>query len=238
MTGSSQSIAHEFAGEALLSEFVAAKSPRATIILFPTVAGVSDLELGFAQTLAGKGYHALVADLYGAEFRGCPRDIGAQQMKRLSADRASLRGRLAAVLETARGLPETGAGIAAIGFCFGGLCALDLARSGADLAGVASFHGLFDPPPLPPQPIAAKVIAFHGWNDPMVPPAKVAALGQELTRAGCDWQIHAFGNTVHGFTNPGADRFNNPAVKFSPDASRRSWRMLDDFLEELFPDHG
>ena len=234
----SQSIAHEFAGEALLSELVAAKDARATIILLPTVAGVSELELGFAETLAGKGYQALVADLYGKEFRGCPRDVGAQQMKRLSSDRARLRDRLLAVLEAARGLPETGAGIAAIGFCFGGLCALDLARSGAEIAGVASFHGLFDPPGLPPRPIAAKVIAFHGWNDPMVPPVKVVGLARELTEAGCDWQIHAFGNTVHGFTNPGADRFNNPAVKFSPDASRRSWQMLDNFLGELFPDHG
>ena len=107
------------------------------------------------------------------------------------------------MVETVRGLPDTGAGIVAIGFCFGGLCALDLARSGADIAGAASFHGIFDPPGLRPQPIRAKVIAFHGWDDPMVPPAKVVALGRELTEAGCDWQIHAFGDTRHGFTNPG-----------------------------------
>lgn len=233
-----QSVEHVFRDETLLSELVAADAPRATIILFPTVAGVSELELGFARTLAGKGYHAFVADLYGKQYRGSGREVGAQQMRRLSADRGRLRQRLLAVVETVRGLPETGAGIVAIGFCFGGLCALDLARSGADIAGVASFHGLFDPPGLAPKPIAAKVIAFHGWDDPMVPPVKVVALARELTEAGCDWQIHAFGQTVHAFTNPGADKLGNPAVRFSPDANRRSWRALDGFLENLFPANG
>ncbi|MEO6199171.1 MAG: dienelactone hydrolase family protein [Sphingomicrobium sp.] len=234
----SQSIEHEFAGETLLSELIVADGARATIILFPTVAGVSDLELGFAETLASKGFTAFVADLYGKPYRGSGREVGAQQMRRLSADRGRLRERLLAVVERVRGLPDTGAGIVAIGFCFGGLCALDLARSGADIAGVASFHGLFDPPGLAPRSIAAKVIAFHGWDDPMVPPAKVLALGAELTQAGCDWQIHAFGQTVHAFTNPGADKLRNPAVRFSPDASRRSWRALDGFLDDLFPANG
>ncbi|MBA3669101.1 MAG: dienelactone hydrolase family protein [Sphingomonas sp.] len=234
----SRSIEHQFHGETLLSELVTADKARATIILLPTVAGVSDLELGFAQTLAGKGYNAFVADLYGKEFRGSGREIGAQQMKRLRANRAALGNRLLAVIETVRGLPDTGTGIVAIGFCFGGLCALDLARTGVDIAGVASFHGLFDPTGLPPRPIKAKVIAFHGWDDPLAPPAKVVALGQELTSAGADWQIHAFGNTVHAFTNPGADAFGNPATKFSSDANRRSWRALDGFLDDLFPTNG
>jgi len=236
--GSSQSVEHEFNGETLLSELVPVKKPRATIILFPTVAGVSELELGFAETLSAKGYNAFVADLYGKPFRGSGREVGAQHMRRVGADRANLRERLLAVLETVRGLPDTGAGIVAIGFCFGGLCALDLARSGADIAGVASFHGIFDPPGLRPKPISAKVIAFHGWDDPMVPPAKVVALGRELTEAGCDWQILAFGNTRHAFTNPGADKLGNPAVRYSPNANRRSWRALDGFLDELFPANG
>lgn len=236
--GQSRSIEHVFQDETLLSELVVADGARATIILFPTVAGVSELELGFAETLASKRYSAFVADLYGRVYRGSGREVGAQQMRRLSADRGRLRERLLTVVETVRGLPDTGAGIVAIGFCFGGLCALDLARSGADIAGVASFHGLFDPPGLPPKPIAAKVIAFHGWDDPMVPPAKVVALGAELTAAGCDWQIHAFGQTVHAFTNPGADKLGNPAVRFSADANRRSWRAFDGFLDEFFPTDG
>lgn len=233
-------VEHGFADETFRSEWVPAKGdPRATIIMFPTVAGVSELETSFADTLVPKGINCFLADLYGAEFRGASREVGTQQMRRIAADRAGLRDRLVAVLDTVRGLPEPlGGGIVAIGFCFGGLCALDLARSGADIAAVASFHGLFDPPGLPPQPIRAKVAAFHGWDDPMVPPAKVVTLASELTQAGCDWQIHAFGNTVHGFTNRNADKIGNPAVRFSEQASRRSWRSLDGLLDELFPADG
>lgn len=234
MSGRSQPIEHQFDGETLLGEWVAADQPRATIILFPTVAGVSDLEMGFAQTLSDKGYNAFVADLYGKEYRGRGREVGAQQMKRLRPDRTALGERLLAVLETVRGLSDAGTGIVAVGFCFGGLCALDLARTGVGIAGVVSFHGIFDPTGLEERPITAKVIAFHGWDDPMVPPAKVVALGQELTRSGCDWQIHAFGQTVHAFTNPGADMLGNPAVRFSPAANRRSWRALDGFLDDMF----
>lgn len=232
---SSRAVEHRFGSESLRSEWIpAAGEPRATIIVFPTVAGISELETGFAETLSAKGFNVFLADLYGAEFRGASREVGAQQMRRLAGDRAGLRERLTAVLDVVRGLEKTGGGIVAIGFCFGGLCALDLARSGADIAAVASFHGLFDPPGLPPLPITAKVAAYHGWDDPMVPPAKVVALARELTEAGCDWQIHAFGHTVHGFTNRNADKIGNPAVRFSEEASRRSWRALDGLLDELF----
>lgn len=233
---SSRPIEHRFAAETFRSEWLAAQGePRATIIVFPTVAGISELETGFAETLAGKRLNVFLADLYGAEFRGASREVGGQQMRRLASDRPELRERLTAVLDVVRDLDDDlGQGIVAIGFCFGGLCALDLARSGADIAAVASFHGLFDPPGLPPGPIRAKVAAFHGWDDPMVPPPKVVALARELTEAGCDWQIHAFGNTVHGFTNRNADKTGNPAVRFSEEASRRSWHALDGLLDELF----
>jgi dienelactone hydrolase len=230
-----RAIEHSFGDEHFASEMLSADNgPRPTVILFPTVAGISKLEAGFAGQLASQGYNAFCADLYGAQFRGCDRQTGAEQMRRLQSDRADLRQRLLAVLEVARSQPECDGRIAAIGFCFGGLCALDLARAGADVAAVASFHGLFGPPGLAPSPISAKVIAFHGWDDPMVPPAAVVALGQELTRAGCDWQIHAFGGTVHGFTNPDADKIGNPAVRFSAEATSRSWKMLLELLDQAF----
>jgi dienelactone hydrolase len=220
-----RAVEHRFGSESFRSEWIPASGePRATIVIFPTVAGISEFETGFAETLSAKGLNVFLADLYGAEFRGAPREVGAQQMRRLAADRAGLRERLTAVLEVVRGRDDLGQGVVAIGFCFGGLCALDL----------ASFHGLFDPPGLPPGPITAKVAAYHGWDDPMVPPAKVVALARELTEAGCDWQIHAFGNTVHGFTNRNADKIGNPAVRFSEEASRRSWHALDGLLDELF----
>ena len=230
MTG--QSIEHGFAGERFRSEYFPVEEPRATLIIFPTVAGISELEAGFAADLNAKGCSVFIADLYGEEFRGAPRNVGHENMRRIQSDRAQLRDRLLAVLEVVRGLAGDGK-IIAVGFCFGGLCALDLARSGADVAGVASFHGIFEPNGLMPSQIKSKVIAFHGWDDPMVPPAKVVALARELTEGGADWQILALGNTVHGFTNPGVDAFNNPAVRYSALASKRAWRAFDGFLDDL-----
>lgn len=209
---------------------------RPGVILFPTVMGVSDLEIGFGRDLVHLGYTALVADLFGTSFRGAPREAMMEEMARLKSDRAFLRRIVNAVLDQARTLREIDSRrIAVAGYCFGGMCALDLARSGADVAGAATFHGLFDPPELDPQPIGAKVIAFHGWDDPLVPPEKVTALAQELTSAGADWQIHAYGHTMHGFTNPKAQGAV-PGVKHNSVAADRSWTAFVNFLEELWGD--
>ena len=164
-----------FEGEELESVFVGRRDdlPRPTVILFPTVMGVSEFELGFGRQLVELGYSAFVADVFGSKFRGAARETMVGEMNRLKSDRAGLRRRLTALFEQVLGLEgASGATIAAAGFCFGGMCALDLARSGAQLAGAASFHGLFDPPGLEPQPIKAKVIAFHGWDDPLAPPKR------------------------------------------------------------------
>jgi dienelactone hydrolase len=225
-----------FEGEGLEGVLVSRRdhARRPGIIIFPTIMGVSDLELGFARQLVHLGYTGFVADLYGKPFRGASREILSNKLKRLRSDRASLRKRLLAILESVRELdavePDR---IVAIGYCFGGLCALDLARSGVDIAGVASFHGLFDPPGLEPQPIKAKVIAFHGWDDPVAPPEAVVALGKELTEAGADWQIHSYGNVAHGFTNPGMTGTIS-GVRYNALAAERSWTSLINFLEELF----
>jgi dienelactone hydrolase len=193
--------------------------------------GRSDLELGFARRLSGLGYTAMVADLYGEV--GLPREECRTRMMGLLADRALLQDRLLAVLEAFRAQPEVDAGrVAAIGYCFGGLCALDLARTGEDLRGVASFHGLFTPPGnRDGTPIRAKVIAFHGWDDPMAPPAAVTALGEELTRAGADWKLHAYGGVMHGFTNPAAADPER-GLQYDDTADRRSWTALEAFLAE------
>ena len=230
-------IAHDFSGEQLESVFVTDGSgeARPTVIVVPTVMGVTDLELGFARELVGRGYNGFVADIFGKKFRGAERDVMFGEMNRLGGDRAALRDRLLSILDVARGQQEADSGrIAAIGFCFGGKCVLDLARSGADIAGVASFHGLFDPTGLPPQKIKAKVVAYHGWNDPMVPPEAVVALAQELTEGGADWQIHAYGHTGHGFTNPKASELGIDGVFYTQAAARRSFASLYLFLDELF----
>jgi dienelactone hydrolase len=232
-----RAIAHNFEGEELESVFVGRRDGQArpTVILIPTVMGVSDLEIGFGRQLVELGYNSLVADLFGRKFRGAPRDTMFGEMNRLRGDRAALRRRLLHVLELVRGLDEVSDGqIVAAGYCFGGQCALDLARTGEDFAAAVSFHGLFDPPGLPPQKIKAKVAAFHGWDDPMVPPDKVVALGQELTEAGCDWQIHAYGHVGHGFTNPHAADLQIDGVAYNALAAERSWTSFINLLEELF----
>jgi len=232
-----RNIAHEFNGEELESVLVAdgTDEARPTVILIPTVMGVTDLEIGFARDFVGRGCNGFVADIFGKTFRGAPRDTMFGEMNRLGSDRASLRERLLSVLDIARAQSEVDKGkIVVIGFCFGGKCALDVARSGADIAGVAAFHGLFDPPGLPPQPINAKVVAYHGWDDPMVPPEAVTALAKELTEAGADWQIHVFGHTGHGFTNPKASELQIDGVFYLQAAARRSFASFYQFLDELF----
>ena len=232
-----RAVPHSFEGENLESVFVGRRDGQArpTVILIPTVMGVSALEIGFGRQLVELGYNALVADLFGKEFHGAPRDTCFAEMTRLRSDHAALRRRLQHVLELARSQPEVEQGkIVVAGYCFGGQCALDLARSGADIAAAVSFHGLFDPPGLPPQKITAKVVAFHGWDDPMVPPEKVVALGQELTEAGSDWQIHAYGHVGHGFTNPHASDLQIDGVAYNALAAERSWTSFINLLEELF----
>jgi len=236
-----RTIPHSFEGESLESVFVGRRDGQArpTVILIPTVMGVSDLEIGFGRQLVELGYNALVADLFGKEFRGAPRDTMFGEMNRVKSDRAALRRRLLHVLELAQGLEEVAnKQIVVAGYCFGGMCALDLARTGADFAAAVSFHGLFDPPDLPPEKIKAKIAAFHGWDDPMVPPEKVVALGRELTDAGADWQIHCYGNVAHGFTNPNAHNLQIEGVRYNKLAEERSWTSFINLLEELFAGHG
>jgi len=231
------SIPLEFEGESLESVFVGRRDaqPRPTVMMIPTVMGVSDLERGFGRQLVELGYNALVADIFGKKFRGAPRDVMFGELGRLKGDRAALRRRLLAILDQVRGLNEVDSGrVVVSGYCFGGLCALDVARSGADIAAAVSFHALLDPPGLPPEKIKAKVVCFHGWDDPMAPPDHVVALGKDLTEAGADWQIHAYGHVAHGFTNPNAHQIGLAGVRYNELAAERSWTSFINLLEELF----
>jgi dienelactone hydrolase len=226
----------EFEGESLESVFVGRRDgeKRPTVILIPTVMGVSDLELKFGRQLVELGFNAFVADLFGKKFRGAPRDVCFGEMNRLGSDREALRRRLLAVVEQARGLGEVDAGkVVVAGYCFGGKCALDVARTGIDVAGAVSFHGLFDPPGWEVGKIKAKVLVLHGWDDPMAKPESVVALGNELTRAGADWQIHAYGHVGHGFTNPHASSLQIDGVFYHELAAERSWTAFINFLEEV-----
>ena len=120
-----------------------------------------------------------------------------------------------------------------MGYCFGGMCVLELARSGADVLGVVSIHGILSPGDVPNEEGKAKMLCLHGHDDPMVPPEQVLAFETEMNEAGVDWQVHAYGQTMHAFTNPTA---NNPdfGTVYSEVAEKRTYQSLANFLEEIF----
>ena len=205
------------------------------VLVFPKWTGRTAYEEDYGEKLAALGYAALICDLYGGGRSGGNPEECTALMTPLMEDRAGLRTRLLASLEALRGQQDVdGDRIAAAGFCFGGLCAIDLARAGGELKGVASFHGLLTPPDgLEEPPITATIAVHHGWSDPMAKPDSVVALGEELTARGADWYLTAYGNAVHSFTYPPA---NDPASGSAYDAhaDRRSWRDFTGMLGELF----
>ncbi|MDA2893815.1 dienelactone hydrolase family protein [Mycolicibacterium sp. BiH015] len=210
--------------------------PAPTVLVFHGMEGRSDAQMQFATRLVEQGYQAIAVDLFGEDVsRGGIEATGAA-MAGFVEDRVALAERLATVLATLAAAPQVDAQrMAAIGFCFGGLCVLDLARYGHPLVGVASFHGLLTPPPDGDgwRDVTAKVIVFHGWDDPFAPPEDVVALGAEFSGRGVDWQLHAYGNTMHAFMAPFA---NDPSrgVLFSESASARAWTAASHFLAECF----
>jgi dienelactone hydrolase len=156
-------------------------------------------------------------------------------MRPFVEDRALLQKRILAALKTAKLLPWVDdSKIAAIGFCFGGLCVLDLARTCNEVKGVVSFHGLLHAPQnLDNNKISAKVLALHGYDDPLVSPSQVLDFETEMTNAGADWQLHAYGNTVHAFTNPLASDYA-AGYKYDENVNRRAFQAMENFLTEIF----
>ncbi len=226
-------------GEILLEAYMAWDGAGADrkpgVLVSHAWAGRGELEQNKAAQLAELGYVGFALDLYGKGVKGGNPEQNRALMQPLLDDRTMLQRRMKLALDNLRKQKEVdGERVAAMGFCFGGLCVLDLARTGADLRGVASFHGLFSSPGnTADKKIKAKVLAMHGWDDPMVPPDDVLSLAKELTSMGADWQIHAYGNTLHAFTNPAA---NDPefGTVYDADADRRSWQSLQLFLAEIF----
>jgi len=207
---------------------------KPVVLVFHAWGGQHDFERGVADRLAELGYAAMAVDLYGKGKRGSSPEENTALMGPLVSDRVELQRRLGGALETARGLEGVDhTRVAAIGFCFGGLCVLDLARMGADVKGVVSFHGLLGGADNLPKPQPkAKVLALHGWDDPLATPEDVVAFGEEMTGAGADWQLHGYGGTVHAFTNPQAnDRASGNC--YDAKVTRRAWAACDDFLREI-----
>ena len=211
-----------------------ARGPAPAVAVAHAWSGRAGHECEAAEKLAGEGYVGIALDVYGKGVLGQSVEENMALMNPLIEDRQLLQARLLAGLDAAAAQPEVdGGNMAAIGYCFGGLCVLDLARVGAPLKGVVSLHGLFNPPGnTDGNSISAKVLVLHGWADPMVPPDTVVDLATEMTRAGADWQIHAYGHALHGFTH------DAPAVAdgigYSESADRRSWQSVLNFMTELF----
>lgn len=189
-----------------------------------------------ADKIAKLGYAGFALDMYGKGKQGKTKEEKAALMQPLMQDRKALLRRITAAYNTVRSLEHVDSSrIAAIGFCFGGLCVLDLARSGADLAGVISFHGLLNAPEEHPnhEAIKGKVLALHGYDDPMVTPDAVIGFADEMTAAKANWEINMYGSTLHAFTNPEA---NDPdfGTVYNPQADARSWDAMVLFFREIF----
>lgn len=205
------------------------------ILLFPNFFGVKQWDFDKAEQLVTLGYKVLVVDYYGQGKRASNAEQATTFMNELVADRAVMRERLLGALATLRAMPGVdSAKCGAIGFCLGGKCVLDLARSGADIRGGVVFHGVYDAPPFANAKMTAKLLVCHGWNDPLCPPEAMAGLARELTDAGVDWQIHAYGHTGHSFTANDNPIDAAKTFGFQPDADRRSFVAMRDFLREAF----
>jgi dienelactone hydrolase len=210
-------------------------APAPAVLIAPAWAGRDAFACKKADALAKLGYVGFALDMYGNAKVGKSVEENSALMSPFMQDRVLLRQRITAALHTVQNLKQVDKKrIAAMGFCFGGLCALDLARSGAEIIGVLSFHGLLAAPKdLPNKKMLAKVLALHGYDDPMGPPEQLLAFAKEMTQAQVDWQIHAYGNTQHAFTNPEAQD-EKLGLIFDEVAEKRSWQSMKNFFTEIF----
>ena len=225
-------------GSTELEAFVAyedANSPKPLVLVVHDWSGRREFACNAAERVARMGYVGMAVDIYGkGVFGSDDAELNASLMNPFASDRGMLRNRITAALIAGRNLSQVDASkVAAMGYCFGGMCVLELARSGADVAGVVSIHGILAPGDIANEDIKAKVLCLHGHDDPMVPPDQVLAFETEMTEAGADWQVHAYGNTMHAFTNPNA---NNPdfGTMYKEVAEKRTYQSLANFLDEIF----
>ena len=210
--------------------------PRPGVLVFPEAFGLSPHAIGRAERLVGLGYTALACDLHGEGRLVDGLDEALGLLKPLFADPSRTRARAGGGLEALLARPEVDrARIAAIGFCFGGTMALELARGGAALRAVVGFHsGLATTAPkTDAKAIQARVLVCIGADDPMIPAEQRAGFEAEMREAGVDWQMHLYGNTVHSFTNQGAAARNMPdAIRYSPESDIRSWTSMRALFDE------
>lgn len=229
-------------GDATLEGYLAyddaIKGARPGVLVVHEWWGINDYIRKRTEQLAALGYTAFAADIYGKGNRAKTREeaMALAGKFRSGNDRALLRARANAALDVLKKNPMVDPKrIAAIGYCFGGTAALELARSGADVAGVVSFHGgLATPNPDDAKNVKAKVLVLTGADDPSVKPEQVMAFEDEMRKAGVDWYLVSYSNAVHGFTNPDNGTDNSRGAAYNEKADKRSWEAMKDFFEEIF----
>ena len=213
----------------------AVSGPRPGVLVVHQWLGLTGYEKHRAEQLAQLGYVAFCADIYGKGVR--PKDTGeaGAQAGKYKSDRALLRARVNAGLDVlAKSELVDPKRIAAIGYCFGGTTVLELARSGANIAGVVSFHGGLDSPaPADGKNIKCKVLVQAGADDPFQKPEDLTAFESEMRDAKVDWEITFYGGAVHSFTQPDPG-FVNPGAHYNDKADKRSWQAMKDFFAEIF----
>ena len=220
--------------EGVLTFDPAGPARRPGVVVVPDWMGVGARARESAERLARLGYVALVADVYGKGVRPANGKEAGALTGKYKGDRPLLRARVnAALAELVRQPNVDPARVGAIGYCFGGTAALELARSGAPVAGVVTFHGgLGSPTPADAKQIKGKVLALHGADDPYVPEAEVKGFEDEMRAGGVDWQLVKYSGAVHSFTNPDAGSDNSKGAAYHAAADRRSWEAMKDFFAE------
>ncbi len=198
--------------------------------------GLTDYEKSRCKQLAELGYVAFALDVYGQGVRPANPQEAGQMAGKYKNDRELYRRRLTLGLKQLRDQSQVKKDqVAAIGYCFGGTGVLELARSGADVDGVVSFHGGLDSPkPEDGKKIKAKVLVCHGADDPFVPAKDIDAFKAELNDAKVDWQMIYYANAVHSFTQPMAGNDNSRGAAYNEKADHRSWSAMREFFKELF----
>jgi dienelactone hydrolase len=208
---------------------------RPVILVSPDWSGRNEFADKKAEKLAELGYFGFAIDIFGQGKIGATNNEKMELIKPFMGNRKALAQRILSAFEFAKTLDYVDVTkMGAIGFCFGGLCVLDLARSGVDIAGVVSFHGLLGAPQDEQSGLMkAKILALHGHDDPMVPPEQVLAFETEMTVKKADWQVHVYGNTKHAFSNPLAHDEELGTV-YNSLAEKRSWIAMQNFFTEIF----
>jgi len=224
--------------EKLLRGFLAwddsRSEPRPGILVFHENTGLTEHEKQRASRLAELGYVALACDMFGE--RVVPATDAERRAVFEEFRSKKLLPRALAGLQALSAQPQVDQQrIAAIGFCLGGMVVLELARAGADLRGVVSFHGgLTSTRPAAAGQVKAKVLVCHGALDPFTTLDQVTAFANEMQAAGVDFQVNLYGGAMHGFTNPAADRFGRPGVAYHEQSDVRSWEAMRQFLVDVF----